>query len=153
MLLNWWHRHLCDPSAETAARRLETERAPESVPNYWDTLCSLIAQGKPDAARALLASHTQLRAAAEGASLASPGAALLLRLDLLLDTIPRMSEPDVLAPQHEAAPPSLGDLELFTPKTRWRQLPAKLPAKPSLAPASRHAYASASCFPPRIRWH
>jgi hypothetical protein len=109
MLLSWWHRHLCDPAAESASHRLSFTRSPESLPHYWDTLGSLVAQGKPDAARTLLASHSLLRAAAGGNSLASPGAALLLRLDLLLDSMPRLSEGDVLAPHHEAAAPSLGE--------------------------------------------
>lgn len=91
-------------------------RAPETDPAYWPTVCSLIAHGKPDDARTLLGGHSAFQEDPSGIS--SPVGAMLLRLDTLIDALPRLTDDEVLAPHHEVSARSLGTKTYSMPIAR-----------------------------------
>ena len=108
MQARWWYRHLCDPRCEDEELpRLSGLAQPDADPQFWPAVHTLVAQGLPERAVQLLQLHPallQLRGGADGAGLSAAEAGLLVRLEALLEEMPRLAHPDLVGtPQPEAS--------------------------------------------------
>ena len=102
LLARWWYRHLCDPQCEEEELpRLSGLAKPETDPEYWSTVRTLVSQCLPERAVQLLQLHPVLTGATTAES---AEAGLMVRLEALLEEMPRLVQPELVASmQPEAA--------------------------------------------------
>ena len=133
LLARWWYRHLCDPRCEDEELpRLSGLAQPDADPQFWPAVHTLVAQGLPERAVQLLQLHPALRGGADGAGLSAVEAGLLVRLEALLEEMPRLAHPDLVGtPQPEASAlmhqQQLADFQAASPYSQPHPLPEPEP--------------------------
>eukprot|EP00964_Phaeocystis_antarctica_P013275 scaffold7267_cov72-Phaeocystis_antarctica.AAC.7 len=121
LLARWWYRHLCDPACEEdELPRLSGLAQPHADPQFWTCVHTLVAQGLPERAVQLLQLHPSLRGGADEAGLSPAEAGLLVRLEALLEEMPRLAHPDLVGTPQPEATALMHQQQLADFQASWR---------------------------------
>jgi hypothetical protein len=121
MQARWWYRHLCDPQCEEQELpRLSGLAQPDADPQFWPAVHTLVAQGLPERAVQLLQLHPALRGGVDEAGLSAAEAGLLVRLEALLEEMPRLAHPDLVGTPQPEATALMHQQQLADFQASWR---------------------------------
>ena len=158
MQARWWYRHLCDPQCEEEELpRLSGLAQPDADPQFWPAVHTLVAQGLPERAVQLLQLHPALRGGADDAGLSAAEAGLLVRLEALLEEMPRLAHPELVGTPQPEATALMHQQQLADFQASWRVWTEDVAALRSDAAAATAAGAPLAVqvpppLPPPLPW-